>query len=350
MNFSSLGTNSYMNDILAQPDALSNTLKILTRTDYSTLETYASRLNSGEYQRIVLTGMGSSLHVFYPMYIELLNHHLNVQMIETSELIHYAEALLEPKTLVIAASQSGSSGEIVHLIENIHGKVPLIGVTNTPNSLLATHANSVILTDAGSESTVSCKTYVTALAAVAILSKIITGQKMETTLAELEQAPELLTRYLAQWQTHVEKALESFKGIQSLLLAGRGSSLAAVLTGGLVIKEAAHFHSEGMSCATLRHGPLEMMSPKIFSVVFEGDGKTTQLNANLVNDIRKAGGRSEFIHQSSKLELFTLPPSPLTVLPICEILPIQMFSIALALSWGHNPGQFIHGQKVTVIE
>jgi len=115
-------------------------------------------------RRIVLTGMGSSYHVLHPLMYTLIHCGLPAQMIETSELIHYAPALIEPHTLVIAVSQSGRSVEIIQLLERAHNKAPLISVTNSPDSPLATQSEATVLTYAGEEYTVSCKTYLTALA------------------------------------------------------------------------------------------------------------------------------------------------------------------------------------------
>lgn len=350
MTYKSLHSNPYVKDILDQPLALRNTLKSLSEMDYSVFKTFISRLNSGKLHRIVLTGMGSSFHVFHPIFLTLVEHGLNAQMIETSELIHYAEGLLEPSTLIIAVSQSGRSVEMIQLLERVQGKVMLIGVTNSPGSSLATRADAVLLTDAGVENTVSCKTYVTALAALAVLARIITGQEMNSMLAELQRAPEFTIHYLSRWEAHVETAVSVVKDVQSLMLAGRGASLAAARTGGLIIKEAAHFPAEGMSCAALRHGPLDMMSPQTLAVVFEGEGKTANLNAALVADLRKAGGQAYLIQQSGELGLFTLPQVPLMILPMLEILPAQMLSLALALSRGHVPGHFEYGAKVTAVE
>jgi glucosamine--fructose-6-phosphate aminotransferase (isomerizing) len=235
-------------------------------------------------------------------------------------------------------------------LEKVQGKVALIGVTNSYDSPLATRADAVLLTNAGVESTVSCKTYVTALAALAVLTRILTGQETDSTLAELKHAPELVAQYLNHWESHVDAALEVVKGIQSLMLAGRGVSLAAAGTGGLIIKEAAHFPAEGMSCAALRHGPLDMMSSQTLAVVYEGDGRTANINAALVNDLRKAGGRAHMIRQSGELDIFAFPQSSLTILPMLEILPAQMLSLALALHRGHAPGQFERGAKVTTVE
>jgi glutamine---fructose-6-phosphate transaminase (isomerizing) len=346
----SLHANPYLQDILDQPRALQTTLKAFSELDDSAFNTIFSRLRSGKFQRIVLTGMGSSFHVFHPIFLALIEQGLQVQMIETSELIHYAGRLLEPSTLIIAVSQSGRSVEMIQLLERVQGKVVLIGVTNSADSPLALRADAALLTRAGMENTVSCKTYVTALAALAVLARILTGQELGPSLLELQSAAELVAGYLSHWETHVEAASGLVKDVQFLMLAGRGASQAAASTGGLIIKEAAHFPAEGMSCAALRHGPLDMMSSRILAVIYAGDRRTAQLNAGLVTDLRKAGGRAYLVRTSDERDVFSLPPSPLTVLPILETLPAQMLSLALALTHGHTPGQFEHGVKVTSVE
>ncbi len=346
----SLRSNAYVGDILAQPAALRDTLKALAETDYTVFEPLTRSISSGKLRRIVLTGMGSSFHALNPLFLALIEGGHNAQMIETSELIHYAPGLLGPSSLVVAVSQSGRGAEIIQLLKKVQGKAVLVGVTNSADSPLATQAEAALITAAGVESTVSCKTYVATLAALAVLARVLTGQETDSTLAELQCAPELVAQFLSRWETWVETAMERVKGVRSLLLAGRGISLAAAGTGGLIIKEAAHFPSEGMSCAALRHGPLEMMSSRTLAVVYEGDGKTAKLNAALVNDLCKAGGRAHLIRQSDEADLFALPHSSLTVLPLLEILPAQMLSLALALSIGHAPGQFSHATKVTDVE
>ena len=97
--------------------------------------------------------------------------------------------------------------------------------------------------------------------------------------------------------------------------------MAAVGTGGLIIKEAAHFHAEGMSSAAFRHGPLEMVSPELFVLVYAGIGPSRQLNANLVADIRKAGGRAELIAPGAADHIFSLPSVADACLPLLENSP-----------------------------
>jgi glucosamine--fructose-6-phosphate aminotransferase (isomerizing) len=118
----------------------------------------------------------------------------------------------------------------------------------------------------------------------------------------------------------------------------------------LIIKEAAHFPAEGMSCAAFRHGPLDMVSPQTFTLVYEGRDPSSALNRNLVADIQKAGGVAALVETSPARDVFHLPPIPPSGLPILEILPAQMLSVALARLHDHIPGQFTWGSKVTRIE
>ena len=92
----------YLRDLLHQPQALENTLTNLETS--KSLQTIAARLNRGKFQRVVLTGMGSSFHALHPLNLELISHGFTALMVETSELVHYKNRFFDPKTLIIAVS------------------------------------------------------------------------------------------------------------------------------------------------------------------------------------------------------------------------------------------------------
>jgi glucosamine--fructose-6-phosphate aminotransferase (isomerizing) len=347
----SLSTNAYVTDILQQPQAIRDTLSAFGKRNIDDVVRFAERLSSNSLKRVLLTGMGSSYHGLHPLQLKLVEHGIQAQMIETSELIHFSPKLLSSDTLVVAVSQSGQSVEIVQLLKLMQKGVPLIGVTNTPESLLAQNSDSVLITQAGSENSVSCKTYITALAALAILGDLLTGNEHGRTISALETSADAMSQYLSRWESFVESAIQKMDGIQYLILAGRGPSLAAAGTGGLIIKEAAHFPAEGMSCAAFRHGPLEMLSPKVFVLVYEGFAPTQKLNVGLVGNIQKAGGQSELITTASeKAYIYNLPPVSEVCLPLMEILPAQLTSVALAVLNNHTAGNFERASKITVVE
>lgn len=338
----------YLHDILDQPRALDETLAGLEVS--KTLLQLAARLQQGKFKTVVLTGMGSSFHALHPLHIELINYGLTALMVETSELLYYRNRLFDAKTLIVAVSQSGQSAEVVRLLEINRGKSSVIAITNTPHSPLAERADATILTQAGKEFSVSCKTYVTALMALQWLGDVVCERDLRRTRQELKAACPAVRDYLASWKTHVQDLAQMLKGIRHLFLVGRGSSLAAVGTGALIVKESDHFHAEGMSSAAFRHGPFEMLSDETFVLVFSGEHKTRDLNQRLFEDVRQQQGRAELVGEGAASLSCTLPTAPRSIHPILEILPVQMVTLALAAQVGREPGRFELASKVTTKE
>ena len=332
----------YFRDLLGQPQALEDTLAVLEVTDK------LRRLMpvAGKYHRVVLTGMGASLNALQPLYLSMLACGTSALLVETSELIHFLPRLLDQGTLVIAVSQSGKSAETVRLLDLPERKSPVIGVTNGADSPLAARADASVVTRAGSEFSVSCKTYVTAIAVLTWLGDLLCGGQPGS-ISELKQAPKLVREYLSHWQGHVDALMRELEGVRDLFFLGRGSSLAAAMNSGLTIKESTRFHSEGMSSAAFRHGPFELVSPQVFALVYAGEAKVERLNRKLVDDIQRAGGRAFLCGAQAELEPLRLPAVSSVLRPILEILPTQMISLALAALTGVEAGKFRKATKVT---
>lgn len=339
-------TTSYLNDLLDQPAALQATLDSLNRMPPLTAEIRA--LKAGKYRRVILTGMGSSYHGLYPLQLRLFASPIGISRLETAELIHYAQALIDPANLIVAVSQSGQSAEVVQLLELTQDRVNLIGVTNTPGSALAEKASFPILTSAGDETSVSCKTYISALATLTWLGDQLLGEGRH--FPSLAGVPQKIAGYWSRWQDSVDILSQKLAGIQNLFLLGRGISQAAACAGALIIKEAARFSAEGMNSAAFRHGPLEVISPQIFALIYRGDETTAILSDKLAQDILNAGGQAEVVGMGAGPPPFHLPLCSYPALPILEILPAQMVSLALAKTLGIEAGRFIHASKVTAVE
>jgi glucosamine--fructose-6-phosphate aminotransferase (isomerizing) len=338
----------YLRDLLEQPSALENTLAGLTDSD--DLHKIARRLHGGEFHRIILTGMGSSFHGLHPLNLDLISHGFTALMVETSELAHYMSCFFDPKTLVVAVSQSGQSAEMLRLVEMNHGRSLVIAITNTENSVLAKHAGTALITRAGNEFSVSCKTYVTALMASKWLGAILCQHDTQQIRRDLKRAAPAVAAYLADWKDYVVALMQMLRPAQHLFVVGRGASLAAVGTGALIVKEADHFHAEGMSSAAFRHGPMEMSGDETFVLVLSGDPKTRELNRRLLSDIQQQGGRAELVGEDAVHDCFRLPDHGAAVRPILEILPVQMITLALAAQSGREPGKFERATKVTTTE
>lgn len=338
----------YFADLLDQPRALRATWTGLR--DTLVFGDIARSCNQGRFQRIVLTGMGSSYHGLHPLSIELAGYGWTPIMVETSELIHYYSHLLTPETLVVAVSQSGESAETVRVLELNARKATIIGVTNTADSQLAHTSDFVVLTAAGDESTVSCKTYVSAQMALRVLGAALCNLDPAGRMQELGTTPDAVEDYLRNWKSHADDFGDILREARNLFLVGRGPSLAAVGTGALTIKESDHFHAEGMSSAAFRHGPFEMLQPGIVVGIFAGLHKTCALHDRLFEDVAGASARALLFSSDTDRAACKLPNVPEIALPVIEILPVQMITLALAALVKREAGKFDRASKVTVVE
>jgi glucosamine--fructose-6-phosphate aminotransferase (isomerizing) len=342
---------AYLRDLLDQPAALAATHASFADHADATLETLGQRLRAGGFRDVVLTGMGSSCHALVPLQLRLIDSGQRARVVETSELLHYQQRLLDSAALLVIASQSGRSAEVVRLLETIRGRgVATVAVTNTAASPLTRAASSVVLTRAGEEATVSCKTYVAAQMALAMLGAWLTGADVESTRADLGNTVAAAAEYLAGWREHVAALARRLDGVGSLYFAGRGPSLAAALTAGLITKESTHRPAEGMSSAAFRHGPLEMADERLVLLVFAGEPRTRALNEALVLDARGAGARSWLVSEQAAEPEFRLPVVAGVARPVLELLPVEMITLALAALDGREAGRFERATKVTAAE
>ena len=333
-------TPSYLDDIRAQPAALAVLLQHGLSRECRQLLTSFER-----FDRIVLTGMGSSLQGCWPLYLRLAAAGFPVWWVETAELLGPAGGLLTPQSLLWIVSQSGGSAEVVALLDHLPAPRPqVLGTTNDVASTLARSADVVLELHSGEEHTVSTKSYLNTLAALALAGDCITGATPEP---ELQRAPDGLAAYLHQWSEHLA-ALDASVREDAIFVLGRGASLAAANTGALIIKEAAKHPVEGMSAPQFRHGPLELAGPGIAVLLLAGSPAQHSHNRALFDDLADAGANAVWLTTHASGERHQLPAlGGSTGRSIAEILPLQVLSVVLADRAGLEPGAFQRIGKVT---
>jgi glucosamine--fructose-6-phosphate aminotransferase (isomerizing) len=295
--------------------------------------------------------MGSSCHGLAPLHQRLVEAGHAPSTVETSELLHYQRGLLVEGTLLVVLSQSGRSAEIVRLLDEVRAlAVDTLGITNTADSPLARDATAVLATRAGVEATVSCKTYLAAQAALAFAGELLAGGDPAPVRRALLAVAPAVAGYLADWRSHVASLVPLLRGVRATYYAGRGPSLAAAATAGLITKESTHRPAEGMTSAAFRHGPMEMVDGDVFLLVFAGPGRTRSLNEALVADARAAGARAFLAAFDAAEPALRLPAVEEIARPVVELLPVEMITLALAAIDGREAGRFERATKVTTTE
>ena len=330
----------YVTDILAQPEALQALLDTGLSTDVRALLGDTER-----FDRLVLTGMGASLFAQVPTMIRLAAAGRAVWNIETAELLSDQGALIDSRTLLWITSQSGASAEVGALLERVQGSgATVLGSTNDMSGPLAQSADVVLELHAGAERTVSTRSYINTLAAHALAVDVILRAPPDP---ELLGAAVPMARWLEDWADHAA-ALDHAVRRPTLYVLGRGTSMAAVATGALIIKEAAKVAVEGMSAPQFRHGPLELADPDLVAVVLAGSEPEQAANSRTASDLRQLGATAVLLGGTSGDTDLPLPglASPRS-LPLAEILPLQALSVVLAERRGVEPGAFRQISKVT---
>ena len=336
--------NAYIRDILSQPATLR---AVLDNYSFSALE----RVNLTEFDRIIISGMGSSFYAAYPAWIELSKQSVPVQLVNAAELLHSLHGLIGSRSLLWLNSQSGRSAELVHLLHEVQTRPPggLLTLVNDVSSPMRQKADICIPIHAGEEATVSTKTYTNMLATNLLVSIQLSGGDVDSAIQQMRDAADAMEAYLSTWEERMHKLDTALGQFDQLFLIGRGASMSAVWQGSLTNKEAAKAAFEAMHAADFRHGPLEIVSPGFAALIFAGARNTSALNRELANEIFSYGGKAIWLDSVPDPEIPTLlfPETSELTRPLAEILPLQMLTLAMARRNNVEAGTFRYVTKVT---
>ncbi len=342
---------SYLDDILFQPAAMRRLIDVADET----IAAIRLPMPLGDYDRIIVTGMGGSHFANYYLCRELTARGFSVEWTPTDELISLGALPTNQRIVVIAASQSGLSGEVVAWVQQNAGarNIDLISITNNPDArvlLDASHAS--ILLRAGEEATVSTKTYLNTLAAARLLVHALTGTETTTTLAGLRDTADGIEEYLAgPWRDALTGLVEADRQARARLLVGRAGALGTVLQGALITKEAAKLPYEGLSAGQFRHGPLDLADERLLVWFFADGDYMSAENDGLIDDLVRFGAKVFTTGMAGAkragAQTIPMPRVPVGYDEFARIIPVELANIPLSEAEGHEPGTFRHNDKVT---
>lgn len=351
-------TSGYLDEIYEQPEALRRCGAEFREGQGGALKRIRQGVESRKFDKIVLTGMGASLHSCYPLYLKLSRTcSIPVLQWDASELAHFVQQILSERTLVIAVSQSGESAELRRIAAREEPAGLVVSITNEEDNTLAHWADVPLFTRAGAEATVSNKTYTAGLAALHLLGAVILGENLESAREEVYQTAGQLAASLQTLNEHMLRLGTHLGSVDFLAFVGRGASLGSARAGSLITQEASKLPCAAFSGGGFRHGPLELARPGFTAVVFAGPDETSRLNRRLAEEICLAGGQVALISpdaaDSASIEgmsFISIPKAVPTLLPILEIVPVQLLTVPLAQAKGYRPAVFERASKVTAVE
>jgi fructoselysine-6-P-deglycase FrlB-like protein len=333
-------------DILAQPGALHD---IAVAGAPDGLISLARR----PWDRIILTGMGSSHFAGIPTWRSLTAAGFTSWAVDTGQLLD-TPGLLTPGTLLVATSQSGASGEIVELLDRIDstGYRPggVIGVTADPDSPLARNADLYLPLYSGPEATVSTKSYLNTLVAHAELVTAATGGDLSAVYAETHRVAETVEAVIRHTDTASIAARTLTPARPRLAAVGKRDDAATALFAALITKESSKIPIEGHIGGQFRHGPFELAGPGLTVFLYgvtrrHADDATMRLAA----DLRDTGADVVLVGDQHLDGIDTLRAPAGTDLEglATGAVIAQLVAVELAHENGVEPGAFAYGSKIT---
>jgi glucosamine--fructose-6-phosphate aminotransferase (isomerizing) len=346
---------AYLAEIAEQPSILDRLGETFDASWAERLAKVRTDLGAGRFDRVILTGMGGSLHGAHPAHLAL-SRALSIPVLlwESGELTQQAPEAVTSRTLLIAISQSGESGEVRRLTEVATRPACVISITNGPDNALARWADIAIATLAGTERTASTKTYTAGLAAAHLVVAHLTG-KAQGAANSVRALSQTVADLIRRMPAEAEAAARHLGHSAPLTVIGRGDSFASAAMAALLTEEAAKLPCEALTGGQFRHGPLELVREGFRATVFLGEGAARPLTEALVERIAALGGRVVAIGTnpgpaSDAVLPIAVPEVTPGLLPVLEILPVQFLVIPVAIARGFEPAAFLNAQKITTGE
>jgi glucosamine--fructose-6-phosphate aminotransferase (isomerizing) len=248
--------------------------------------------------------------------------------------------------LALAFSQSGKSPDLVGTMDALRKAGALtVAAVNAPNSPLADACEFHLPLMAGPELSVAAtKSYIAMLSISAQL--VAHWQKDEALLDALNTLPDALQ---AAGKLDWSKAVDELRGIERMIVIGRGLGLAIAQEAALKLKETSGIQAEAFSSAEVRHGPMELIDRDYPLLVFAPRGPEQAGLLQLARDMQARGARVLLAAPADVPEA-TLPlanTAHAALDPIAAILSFYVMAAGLAAARGRNPDAPRHLNKVT---
>src|SRR5271157_3547858 len=352
-----------LKEIYEQPDAIRKTIEQHLDEPANTVCLDRSPFAPAEWaalHSISIVASGSSRHAGLcgKLMIEELAG-IPVDVEHASE-YGYRKPLNGGGSLVIAITQSGETADTTaaQRLAKENGKKTL-SISNVVDSTISHEADANFFTCAGQELAIpATKSFTTQLTAMYMLALFLASHKgtlsdeqVARRLVSLAQLPSVLAGLIEHFDTHAESIAKNFYKDEVFIYLGRGVHYPIALEGALKLKEISYVHAEGYPTGELRHGPTALLDaslPVVAIVTRDPNDPESMLryerSRSLLNEIREHSKRQILIASEGDEEIqklctscFLLPNLDELLLPILEVVPLQLLAYHIAVLNDFNP-------------
>src|SRR5271169_270784 len=364
-----------LKEIFEQPRAIRDTT--LGRISLNTGKVFLSEMEIGEEDfreatRIDIAACGTSWHAALAgkYMIERLAR-VPVEVDYASE-FRYRDPIVTPTTLTMLITQSGETADTIAAQREAKAKgSKTLAICNVVGSMVTREAAGTIITHAGPEigvaSTKAFTAQLTALFLFAVylaqVRGVMTAEQAQAAMQELTRIPGKLETVLAQ-DAACDELAKRYQKVHDFLFLGRGIHYPIALEGALKLKEISYIHAEGYPAGEMKHGPNALIDENLPVVVLatcdRNNPDSVQRYEKTMSNIKEVKARSgkviavategdEDIREEVDRVLF-VPPTPELLLPILEIVPLQLLAYHIAVRRGCDVDQPRNLAKSVTVE
>lgn len=350
--------HAMLREIFEQPAAIRRTLDLYLDGEALKAEAFAHYtgwLNTrGE---VLIAASGSSRHA--GLAAEIILEDLCGLAVDVEYSSEYscrpAANPRQPSVLVI--SQSGETSDTLAALRFAKdGGQQTLAVANVVGSTMLREAGAAMPLAAGPELAIpATKSFTCQLTALYLLA-LFEGSRLgafdpaqfKARIAELRALPEVIERQLDGWRERMTTLAKKYNDAGSFLYLGRGVHYAIAREGALKMKESSYVQAEGYPTGELKHGPNALVDERVPLVALATVDRNVddsvlryEKTLQLLADMKKQGARVIAIANTGDHEVPSLAtdcvfvePASEHLLPIPEVIPLQLFSYAMALERG----------------
>jgi len=256
-------------------------------------------------------------------------------------------------------TQSGETADtIAAQREALTRGVKTIAVSNVAEATIPREASAALITGAGPELAVpATKSFTTQVTVLYLMALFLARKRGRMTtevtrsyLQRLLQLPDAIENNLRVWDELAEQFAQKQFQAEKFLYLGRGVHYAIAREGALKLKEISYAHAEGYPAGELKHGPNALVDEKLPVVVLatcdhhDPDSVLRyRRTLDVMKEVRSRHGRLVTVATEGDKEItsitddvFFVPAAPELLLPIVEVIPLQLFAYHVATKKGYN--------------
>ncbi len=355
-------THVTLSEIYEQPRAIEETLAAYVSGDVLNSEAWAAvrsalRGPNGITDRLIVAASGTSRHAGLAgeiMIEEASGVAVDVEYASEYPYRRY-DTLQAPSVLVL--SQSGETADTLAALREATSRgARTISITNVEGSTMAREADATLLTRAGKEIAIAAtKSFTTQLVLLHLLSLLLgrergrlSAPEVAEDLRQLATVPDIIASSLPAWEKRLSQVVEKFVDAEAFLFLGRALHYPIAREGALKLKEVSYIHAEAYPTGELKHGPNALLgegAPVVIIATRDDQDPSSMVryrkSIQLLEDIARQRINALVIATEGDEEIESIasnvvfvPKTTEALLPILEVVPLQLFAYFMSLQRG----------------